>query len=394
MALLAGSGILPASVGAESEVAEGALLLPFDEGETWYVCRGYNHASHAGGYALDLTFGSACSADASANRPALSPWSGVVSHKWGSASAAVWEGICINLDGGGSFKIGHVAVDTSLVAGSRVVASQQVGTVHPAGVGDVGPTSHMHVEAYMTAGCDRSGERVPFSQDAQLQCAPDLAWGGAGGNGQWSGTPLTREIEADAKAGTPFWDICNNPFASDIRWTWEAGLTNGCAAELYCPREFVSREMMAAFLDRLYAYPEATRDYFADDEGSIFEDSINRLAEAGMTVGCVSFTETQAGRYCPTDLVTRAEMATFLSRTERLGPPLADHFSDDDGHLLEDGLNRAAEAGLLNGCDEREACPDLVVTREQMAAFLHRAAERIEIVERSETVPEVVAPGP
>jgi hypothetical protein len=52
-------------------------------------------------------------------------------------------------------------------------------------------------------------------------------------------------------------------------------------------------------------------DFFSDDEHSIFEEAINRIAEAGITKGCNPPANT---KYCPGDLVTRGQMAGFLKR--------------------------------------------------------------------------------
>jgi hypothetical protein len=75
---------------------------------------------------------------------------------------------------------------------------------------------------------------------------------------------------------------------------------------------------MAAFIVRAKGYTEGGGDdLFDDDEGSIFEDDIDRLATAGVTLGCNPPDNT---RYCATDAVTRAEMATFLTRALGLEP--------------------------------------------------------------------------
>ena len=66
---------------------------------------------------------------------------------------------------------------------------------------------------------------------------------------------------------------------------------------------------MATFLARALQLPAADRDYFGDDDGNTHEDNINRLAQAGLTQGC-----TTNNRYCPQDIVNRAQMATFLAR--------------------------------------------------------------------------------
>jgi hypothetical protein len=65
---------------------------------------------------------------------------------------------------------------------------------------------------------------------------------------------------------------------------------------------------MASFLARAMALPAATTDYFADDAGSIHEADINRIAEARITLGC------GAAAYCPGTIVSREQMAAFLHR--------------------------------------------------------------------------------
>ena len=39
-------------------------------------------------------------------------------------------------------------------------------------------------------------------------------------------------------------------------------------------------------LARAFAVPASDEDYFLDDDGNRFEDVINRIARAGITVGC------------------------------------------------------------------------------------------------------------
>ncbi|MDE0369852.1 MAG: S-layer homology domain-containing protein, partial [bacterium] len=97
----------------------------------------------------------------------------------------------------------------------------------------------------------------------------------------------------------------------------EAGITGGCDSDgaLFCPGVAVSRAQLAAFLSRGLELPPATGDFFVDDDGSVFEDAINRLAEAGITGGC----DSDGGLFCPGVAVSRAQMATFLVRALGLG---------------------------------------------------------------------------
>ncbi|MDE0067090.1 MAG: S-layer homology domain-containing protein, partial [Acidimicrobiaceae bacterium] len=82
--------------------------------------------------------------------------------------------------------------------------------------------------------------------------------------------------------------------------------------DAYCPDRPVKRGEMAAFLNRALQLPAAEADYFTDDDGSIFEDHINRLRQAGITTGCAD------DAYCPDRPVKRGEMAAFLYRARHL----------------------------------------------------------------------------
>jgi hypothetical protein len=69
---------------------------------------------------------------------------------------------------------------------------------------------------------------------------------------------------------------------------------------------------MAAFLVRALGLTDgAGSDTFVDDDGSIFEADIERLAASGITKGCNPPTN---NRFCPEDRLTRGQMAAFLRR--------------------------------------------------------------------------------
>ena len=105
-----------------------------------------------------------------------------------------------------------------------------------------------------------------------------------------------------------FSDTHGTPFAYAIEWLLASGITFGCTEDAFCPTQAVSREQMAGFLSRALDLAGAGTDYFTDDEGRVLEDRINQVAAAGLTKGCT------ATRFCPTKIVTRAQMASFLAR--------------------------------------------------------------------------------
>lgn len=168
-----------------------------------------------------------------------------------------------------------------------------------------------------------------------------------------------------------FTDICSSPFRKDIEWMAAEGLTNGCNPQekLYCPEAPVSRGQMAAFLTAALKLP-AGPDAFVDDEGSPYEEAINSIAAAGITTGCAA----EPPSYCPDKDVTRGQMAVFLAKALGL-PDGPDAFVDDDGSPYEKAINAIAQAGITSGCDAQKKlyCVDQVVSRGQMAAFLHAA---------------------
>jgi hypothetical protein len=167
----------------------------------------------------------------------------------------------------------------------------------------------------------------------------------------------------------PFTDVTADPFLGDIKWLYLANVTKGCTAQTFCPGGLVTREQMASFLARALHLPPATRDFFIDDETSIHEADINRVAQAGITTGCAT------RRYCPGGNVTREQMASFLARALRLPAASRDYFTDDESSIHEANINRMAEAGITSGCGPSRYCPTTHVTRGQMAAFLRRALQ-------------------
>ncbi len=164
-------------------------------------------------------------------------------------------------------------------------------------------------------------------------------------------------------------DWSSSKFATDIDWLYDVGLTTGCVIDLYCPNNVVNRGSMATFLARALNLPATSHDYFTDDTGNVHEGNINRIAAAGITVGC------SATRYCPGGTVTRGQMATFMSRAFDLAPASTDYFTDETGSVHEANINRLSASGITHGCGGSSFCPNGAVTRGQMAAFLHRASD-------------------
>lgn len=188
-----------------------------------------------------------------------------------------------------------------------------------------------------------------------------------------SNTPVSAELPP----GGTFVDDDGSTHEPSIEAIYAEGLTVGCGDRgiFFCGEDAVTRGELAAFLDRALHFPGTTEDHFTDDNGSTFENNIDKLAESGVTLGCNPPDNTQ---FCPDRGVTRGEMASLLVRSfPDLVPDNADNaFNDDNSSVHEANINRIADAGITKGCDPPDNthfCPNEEVTREQMATFLVRA---------------------
>jgi hypothetical protein len=176
--------------------------------------------------------------------------------------------------------------------------------------------------------------------------------------------------------GGTFVDDDGNVHEGSIEAIAAEKITLGCnppTNDLYCPGEVVTRGQMAAFFVRALDLPFTDEDHFRDDDNSIFEGAINRLAEAGITKGCNPPTNDE---FCPGGAITRGQMAAMLARA--FGYPVShdDRFIDDDGSIFETAIQTIAAQGVTVGCNpptNDRFCPHDEVTRDMMATFLTRA---------------------
>lgn len=143
----------------------------------------------------------------------------------------------------------------------------------------------------------------------------------------------------------------------------------------YCPSSVVTRGQMAAFLVRtLGLTDDGGKDWFRDDNGSTFEADINKLAAAGVTKGCNPPVNDEFCSDDPvTRGAMAAFLVRGFGYTDGVG---SDLFVDDDDSVFENDIDRLATAGVTKGCNppaNDRFCPGEVVRRDTMAAFLARA---------------------
>ena len=183
-------------------------------------------------------------------------------------------------------------------------------------------------------------------------------------------TALTLALGSPALAAGSFTDDDGSVHESAIEAIVLEGITLGCGELVYCPSDVVTRGQMASFIARGFDLPEPDTDHFTDDDGTTHEDNINRLADAGMTTGFPD------GTYRPDDTVTREQVASLLARALDLEPVDGDTFTDVSG-VHAQNIYAVAAAGITQGCntDGTQFCPIDDVRRDQMASFLARSLD-------------------
>ncbi|MDH3500370.1 MAG: 5'-nucleotidase C-terminal domain-containing protein, partial [Acidimicrobiia bacterium] len=164
-----------------------------------------------------------------------------------------------------------------------------------------------------------------------------------------------------------FGDDDGNFHEDNINAIAAAGITLGTAPGQFSPATGVARRQMAAFLARAFNLPSTTTDYFTDDNGTLLEPEINAVAAAGISIGCA------ANLFCPNQTVTRGQMASFIMRALGLEvAPNGDFFDDVAGNTHEANINGLAGLGITTGTTATEYSPADPVRRDQMATFLAR----------------------
>ncbi|WP_157041882.1 S-layer homology domain-containing protein [Nitriliruptor alkaliphilus] len=118
-----------------------------------------------------------------------------------------------------------------------------------------------------------------------------------------------------------FSDVAGSVHERNINALAAAGVIKGVGdGTRFAPNDTVTRAQMASLLARFVdlldddrvngSFPPATnRDVFGDDDGSVHEPAINRLAVQGVVQG------RRDGSYGPNADVTRDQVATFLARS-------------------------------------------------------------------------------
>lgn len=170
----------------------------------------------------------------------------------------------------------------------------------------------------------------------------------------------------------------SHPFHDAVESIFRAGVTGGCGGGNYCPNSTITRAQMAVYLLRArygasFVPPPASGTIFVDVPANAFAASyIERLVQEQVTGGC------GGGRYCGSSSITAAQLAVFLLRMKEgptYFPPTASGTMFDDVPLNSPFLRWVEELvrrGVSSGCGPRLFCPNVAVTRDQMADLVKK----------------------
>lgn len=152
---------------------------------------------------------------------------------------------------------------------------------------------------------------------------------------------------------------------------YAAGITTGCGFGDYCPTDSVTREQMATFIVRAlhgdnFSYTQ--QPYYSDVPADAWSFKyVQKLKDLNLT--------TTTGSYDARGLVTREQMAAFIVRAkygENFSYTAAPYYSDVQADAWSfKYVQKMKDMGFTNVMGSYGAVT--LVTREQMAAFLSRA---------------------
>jgi hypothetical protein len=153
----------------------------------------------------------------------------------------------------------------------------------------------------------------------------------------------------------------------------DAGVTNGCELNAFCPGSGLNRAQASSFVMRAFGIDPVPGSQFSDvAPGYVHAPAINALAEKGWLIGY------DDGTFRPTEVMTRGQLATLLFRAMDLPQPMRgfEHYPDvGSGHAHVNGINGLSEVGIRGNCGNGNFCPDNVARRDSTASFVAMARD-------------------
>jgi hypothetical protein len=170
-------------------------------------------------------------------------------------------------------------------------------------------------------------------------------------------------------------------FFDEICWLSQMGITGGFGDGGFHPSAAVSRQAMAAFLHRLAGaprvYPPEVAEFGDVATNHPFAAEIAWMVDEEITTGYAD------GGFHPAAAVSRQAMAAFLHRmagSPLIGMPAQPSFDDVPfDHPFFHPIEWLAGQGVAEGYADGGFHPGAAVSRQAMAAFLQRTAQEVHL---------------
>ena len=184
-----------------------------------------------------------------------------------------------------------------------------------------------------------------------------------------------------AAQAAPFNDISRSVFKKEIEWMYNAGIAEGWSNGKFRPLAHIKRDAMAAFIYRFSGSPQTkfTNAFVDVPQKLIFSHEISWMKAQGIAWGWTD------GTFRPYDTMKRDAMAAFLYRLldRRLRYSGVNIKVDSVPQFKDVSSNRVfaheirwmKASGISKGWSDGTYRPDSPVCRQDMAAFIYRAAQ-------------------
>jgi hypothetical protein len=187
---------------------------------------------------------------------------------------------------------------------------------------------------------------------------------------------LGQSMHWTVHVGASFTDVpVSSPYYRFVETLLHKAVTGGCTSTAYCPTATTTRAQMPVFVLVArqgigYVPPACTTPMFGDVPAS---DPFCRWIEEAVRRGAVA--DCGGGNYCPNNPMTREAMSLFMLKIldPALNPPACTTplFADvPASNPFCRWIEELARRGVVTGCGGGNYCPTNPVTREQMAVFI------------------------
>lgn len=357
LVVLVGIGMPATAATATASTSAPDFALPFPCGEAWH---GTTRAGHS--HALAVDFNSYEGEEWEHRHPVLASADGVV---LSSGYETDYEGygytgfgnyvLLAHGDGWTTFYAHLDFVQAGIGPGVEVDRGTMLG-----GVGNTGRGSrqHLHYEQALDGRVQRAsfhGQTLPWGVDVESANCP--------------------EPPDECSVLMAFPDVSvGSYYDRAVQWMADESISYGIGPDhLFFPTWSTTRGQVATLIWRAAGRPAAPFESpFADvDPWAFYGRAVSWMADAGLTTG------TGPGEFEPERPVTRAEVITLLWRWagSPVGHPRAGFDDVEPDRYFEPAVRWATALAVTTGVgDTGRFMPSVVVTRSEVAAFLYRQA--------------------